>query len=80
MFDDHEAEPARLVARLAPYDVVVVMRERTPLPGAVLERLPGLRLIVTTGRANASIDLEAARARGITVCGTSMASPPGRRS
>jgi phosphoglycerate dehydrogenase-like enzyme len=77
VFDDHEAEPARLVARLAPYDVVVVMRERTPLPGAVLERLPGLRLIVTTGRANASIDLEAARARGITVCGTeSLASAP----
>ena len=53
------------------------MRERTPFPGAVIERLPGLRLIVTTGRANASIDLEAARARGITVCGTeSLASAP----
>ena len=43
----------------------------------MIERLPGLRLIVTTGRANASIDLEAARARGITVCGTeSLASAP----
>ena len=77
VFGDHEPDPERLVARLAPYDVVVLMRERTPLPGAVIERLPGLRLIVTTGRANASIDLEAARARGITVCGTeSLASAP----
>ena len=60
VFDDHEPDPERLVARLPPYDAVVLMRERTPFPAAVIERLPGLRLIVTTGRANASIDLEAA--------------------
>ena len=77
VFDDHEPDPERLVERLAAYDVVVVMRERTPIPAAVIERLPRLRLIVTTGRGNASIDLEAARARGVTVCGTeSLASAP----
>ena len=77
VFADHEPDPDRLVARLAPYDVVVLMRERTPFPAAVIERLPALRLIVTTGRANASIDLETARSRGITVSGTeSLASAP----
>ena len=74
---DHDPDPERLVARLAPYDVVVLMRERTPLPRAVIEALPTLRLIVTTGRANAAIDLDAARRQGITVCGTeSLASAP----
>ena len=77
VFDDHEPDRERLVARLTPYDVVVLMRERTPFPREVIERVPALRLIVTTGRANASIDLEAARARGITVSGTeSLASAP----
>jgi len=49
VFHDHEPDPERLVARLAPYDAVVLMRERTPVPGAVIDRLPALRLIVTTG-------------------------------
>ena len=62
--------PTALVERLAPYDAVVVMRERTPLPADVLGRLPRLRLVVTTGRGNASIDLDAAASAGITVCGT----------
>ncbi|MBB5787251.1 D-2-hydroxyacid dehydrogenase family protein [Jiangella mangrovi] len=67
---DHVADPDRLVELLTPFDVVVVMRERTPLPRAVLERLPALRLLVTTGMRNASIDLAAARERGVVVCGT----------
>lgn len=67
---DHVADPDRLVELLAPFDVVVVMRERTPLPQAVLERLPSLRLLVTTGMRNASIDLAAARERGVVVSGT----------
>ena len=61
---------AALTETLAGAEVVVAMRERTPFPSDVLERLPDLRLLVTTGMANASIDLEAARARGIVVCGT----------
>lgn len=58
------------VAALAAFDILCVMRERTPLPGRVLERLPKLRLIVSTGPRNPSIDLEAARERGVLVCGT----------
>jgi phosphoglycerate dehydrogenase-like enzyme len=77
VYADHLAEPSRLVERLSPYDAVVVMRERTPLPAEVLVRLPGLRLIVTTGARNASIDVAAARAQGVVVCGTgSLATAP----
>lgn len=59
-----------LVAALAGSDVVVAMRERTPFDRALLDRLPDLRLLVTTGMANASIDLDACRDRGVPVCGT----------
>jgi phosphoglycerate dehydrogenase-like enzyme len=77
VFRDHVSEPDALVERLAPYDAVVVMRERTPLPAAVLAALPLLRLVVTTGRRNPSIDVDAATAAGITVCGTeSLATAP----
>ena len=69
-FHDHVAGDDELVARLAGFDVVVAMRERTPFTRARLERLPDLRLLVTTGSANASIDVAAAGALGITVCGT----------
>jgi len=69
-FPDHLADPDALVERLAPFDVVVAMRERTPFRRDVLERLPGLRLLVTTGMRNASIDLAAAADLGIAVCGT----------
>jgi phosphoglycerate dehydrogenase-like enzyme len=69
-FPDHLADEGALVERLADFDAVVVMRERTPLPGRVLERLPRLRLIVTSGSANAALDLAAAARLGITVQGT----------
>jgi phosphoglycerate dehydrogenase-like enzyme len=59
-----------LVAALEPYEVVVAMRERTPFPASVLARLPRLRLLVTTGMRNASIDLAAAREAGVVVSGT----------
>lgn len=62
--------PDALVRALRGAEVVVAMRERTPFPAALLERLPDLRLLVTTGMRNASIDLEAAARLGITVCGT----------
>ena len=59
-----------LTDRLQPFDTLCVMRERTPLTAELIAALPRLRLIVTTGPRNASIDLAAARAAGITVCGT----------
>lgn len=59
-----------VAAALAPFEIVAAMRERTPFPRALLERLPNLRLLVTTGLRNAAIDLTAAAERGIMVCGT----------
>ncbi len=69
-FTDTLTDEDALVARLEPFDVVVAMRERTAFPRSVLEGLPNLKLLVTTGRRNKSIDVEAATERGITVCGT----------
>jgi phosphoglycerate dehydrogenase-like enzyme len=70
VFRDHLGDLDALAERLAPFDVLVLMRERTPLPAQLSERLPRLRLVVTTGRRNASIDVEALRARGVPVCST----------
>jgi phosphoglycerate dehydrogenase-like enzyme len=61
-----------IAARLRDFDVIVAMRERTPFPRALLERLPSLKLLVTTGRRNAAIDVKAAADRGVPVSGTSM--------
>jgi phosphoglycerate dehydrogenase-like enzyme len=71
-FHDH-VRGDDLVARLGGFDAVVLMRERTPVPADVLDRLPKLRLIVTSGLANAALDLDAAHRLGITVCGTRVA-------
>ena len=70
MFRDHLADEAAIAKRLGDFDVVVAMRERTPFTRALFERLPRLRLLVTTGMRNASIDLRAAADRGVVVCGT----------
>ena len=76
VWTEHIADPDELATRLAPYAVVVAMRERTAFPAELLHRLPALRLLVTTGRRNAAIDVPAARANGVTVCGTrSLATP-----
>jgi len=69
-FHDFVGDPEALVARLQPFDVVIAMRERTRFPREVLERLPALKLLVTTGMRNKSIDVEAATEFGVTVCGT----------
>jgi phosphoglycerate dehydrogenase-like enzyme len=69
-FADHLDSAAELVEWLAGYQAVVIMRERTPFPAELLNRLPDLRLLVTTGPFNAVVDVAAARDRGITVCGT----------
>jgi phosphoglycerate dehydrogenase-like enzyme len=67
-------EPIRgedeLVAALEPFEVIVAMRERTAFPRSLIERLPKLRLFVTTGMVNASVDFDALRERGVTACGT----------
>ncbi|HEY5879271.1 MAG TPA: D-2-hydroxyacid dehydrogenase family protein [Nakamurella sp.] len=76
VFRDHLGTEDELVTALAPYDIVVLMRERTALRAAVLNRLPRLKLIVTTGMRNASIDMSAAAAHGVMVCGTASSSDP----
>ena len=76
VFHDHLDDEAALAQRLAPFEVVVAMRERTPFTGSLLARLPNLRLLVTTGARNASIDVGAAREHGITVAGTRSMSTP----
>src|SRR6476469_10275541 len=70
VFTDHVGEPDAVVARLQPFDVVCVMRERTPLPREILQRLPKLKLIASTGARNASIDMAAAKELGIAVTAT----------
>jgi len=67
---DHHLDGEKLVEALAGSEVIVLMRERTAVPATLLDRLPALRLIVTTGPFNAAIDVGAAIERGITVCGT----------
>lgn len=65
----YPADVATMAQRLAPYSVICVMRERTLFSADLLRQLPHLRLIVTGGMRNAAIDLAAAQAQGITVCG-----------
>ena len=76
VFNDHIADPSALVDRLLPFDVACVMRERTPLPREVLQHLPRLKLIASTGSRNASIDMGAAKELEITVTATGYRSSP----
>lgn len=70
VFRDHIADDDKLIAALSGFDVVCMMRERTPIMKPQIDRLPNLKLIITTGAHNASLDVDAAKTRGITVCGT----------
>ena len=71
VFKDHLADENALAARLADFDIIMALRERTPFPRTLLERLPKLKLLITAGMRNASIDMKAAAERGVLVCGTS---------
>ena len=75
VFNDH-VEGETLLRRLKPFDVLVVTRERTPLPRSLIEQLPNLKLVVTAGMRNLGIDLAACRERGVLVCGTGSGSSP----
>jgi phosphoglycerate dehydrogenase-like enzyme len=76
VFNDHLSDAKEIVDRLRGFHVVCVMRERTPLTRDILARLPELKLIVSTGPRNASIDVEAAAERGIEVMHTGYDSSP----
>ena len=71
-FPDHLFDEDEVAARLAGFDVVVAMRERTPFPRSLLERLPKLKLLITTGMRNNSFDLDAASELGVQICGTDL--------
>ncbi len=76
VFRDHTADPARVIERLLPFDIICPMRERTLLSREVIEALPNLKLIATTGMRNAAIDMAACQDRGIAVTGTSGSATP----
>jgi phosphoglycerate dehydrogenase-like enzyme len=76
VFDTPFASPDAAIAALQDFEIVCAMRERTPFPRAVFEALPKLKLLITSGMRNAAIDLEAAKARGVVVCGTAMVGNP----
>ena len=76
VFNDHLADPAAVAERLRPFDVVCVLRERTPLSRDILQQLPRLKLIASTGPRNAAIDMRAAAERGIVVTATGYESTP----
>lgn len=73
---EHFASQDELVEAVRDCQVLVIMRERTPFPAALFARLPQLRLLVTSGMRNASVDLAAAAEAGVTVCGTGSHSKP----
>ena len=70
VFTQHFGGPDQVIAALQDFEIILAMRERTGFPKKVIDALPALKLLITTGMRNASIDTEAAKARGITVCGT----------
>lgn len=76
VFNHALGDATQVIERLADFDIVCLMRERTPFPRAVIEALPKLKLIVTTGLRNAAIDVAAAKERGVLVCGTQLAAHP----
>jgi phosphoglycerate dehydrogenase-like enzyme len=70
VFNEHLGGPDKVIKALADFEIVCAMRERTPFPRAVIEKLPKLKLLITTGLRNASFDVAAAKERGVVVCGT----------
>jgi phosphoglycerate dehydrogenase-like enzyme len=70
IFDRHLGGEDAVAEALLNFDIVVLMRERTPFPASLFARLPRLKLLVTTGRRNPSVDIEAAAAHGVAACGT----------
>ncbi|KAF5536870.1 d-isomer specific 2-hydroxyacid dehydrogenase [Fusarium mexicanum] len=68
--DTPQAEKDELVQRLEPFEVIATMRERTPFPKELIERLPRLKLLLSGGRHNKAVDTEACRSRGIPITGS----------
>jgi phosphoglycerate dehydrogenase-like enzyme len=76
VYNERLGDEAAVARALQGFQIVCIMRERTPFPRSLIEKLPDLKLLVTTGLRNASVDVAAAKERGITVCGTDGAKHP----
>jgi phosphoglycerate dehydrogenase-like enzyme len=76
VFNAHLGAADKVIAALQGFEIVCAMRERTAFPRDVIEKLPQLKLLITTGMRNASIDVAAAKARGVVVCGTPAVGSP----
>ncbi|HWV43972.1 D-2-hydroxyacid dehydrogenase family protein [Pseudorhodoplanes sp.] len=76
VFNERLGDEAAVAAALRDFDIVCIMRERTPLPRSLIEKLPNLKLLVTSGMKNAAIDVAAAKQQGVVVCGTDGAKHP----
>lgn len=75
-FSQHFEKEEELIDAIQDCEIIVIMRERTPFTAALFEKLPKLKLLITSGMRNASIDLAAASMYGVTVCGTASSSEP----
>ncbi|MDT9717279.1 D-2-hydroxyacid dehydrogenase family protein [Paenibacillus sp. ClWae2A] len=75
-FNNYMGSEEKVIQELQDFDIVVLMRERTPFPEKVISQLPNLKLLITSGMRNASIDIKAAEQNGIIVCGTEGSSNP----
>jgi phosphoglycerate dehydrogenase-like enzyme len=76
VFREHFEKESEVVDALSDFDIIIIMRERTPFGASLISKLPKLKLLITSGMRNASIDLATASAQGITVCGTKSNSEP----
>jgi phosphoglycerate dehydrogenase-like enzyme len=76
VFNHHFPDEAAALSALKDFEIVCAMRERTPFPRALIAELPKLKLLLTSGMRNAAIDMEAAKERGIVVCGTQWSQDP----
>src|SRR6201997_2858936 len=76
VFNHHFPDEAAALSALKDFEIVCAMRERTPFPRALIAELPKLKLLLTSGMRNAAIDMEAAKERGVVVCGTQWSQDP----
>src|SRR6201990_224687 len=76
VFNQHLGGADAVVKALQGFSIISAMRERTGFPRAVIEKLPDLKLLITTGARNAALDVAAAKERGVVVCGTSSTGSP----
>ncbi|MGB0576828.1 MAG: D-2-hydroxyacid dehydrogenase family protein [Alphaproteobacteria bacterium] len=76
VFNDHIHDEDAVAARLQDFEIICAMRERTPFPRSLIEKLPNLKLIISSGMRNRGIDVDAAKDNNVIVCGTKSVGKP----